>query len=151
VTPFGFESRWRDALLDALIPSPGNRLPALADVDRGSFWRRFEQAAPWTLRAGFRTASLALGGLAPVLLGYRRTFPRGWKGAHYLDYGFAGNPFGENLGYTPLVAVNEGDMSLLLGWEVFKLGPLFVPLRDYWALRLEGPLEEVVPQPRDAA
>ena len=42
-------------------------------------------------------------------------------------------------------------MSLLLGWEVFKLGPLFVPLRDYWALRLEGPLEEVVPQPRDAA
>jgi len=78
-------------------------------------------------------------------------FPRGWKGAHYLDYGFAGNPFGENLGYTPLVAVNEGDMSLLLGWEVFKLGPLFVPLRDYWALRLEGPLEEVVPQPRDAA
>ena len=51
---------------------------------------------------------------------------------------------------TPLVAVNEGDMSLLLGWEVFKLGPLFVPLRDYWALRLEGPLEEVVPIPKEA-
>lgn len=74
-------------------------------------------------------------------------FPRGWKGAHYLDYGVPGNPFGENLGYTPLVAVNEGSMDLLLGWEIFKLGPLFIPLPDYWALRLEGPLEEVVPSP----
>lgn len=72
-------------------------------------------------------------------------FPRGWHGANYLDYGVPGNPFGENLGYTPLVAVNEGDMSLLLGWEIFKLGPLFIPLPDYWALRLEGPLEEVIP------
>jgi hypothetical protein len=76
-------------------------------------------------------------------------FPRGWNGAHYLDYGVGGNPFGENLGYTPLVAVNEGSMDLLLGWEVFKLGPLFIPLPDYWALRLEGPLEEVVPMPGD--
>lgn len=77
-------------------------------------------------------------------------FPRGWQGPHFLDYGRVGNPFGENLGWTPLVAVNEGDMSLLLGWEVFRLGPLFVPLRDYWALRLEGPLEEVFATPRDA-
>jgi hypothetical protein len=77
-------------------------------------------------------------------------FPRRWQGAHFLDYGGTGNPFGENLGYTPLVAVNEGDMSLLLGWEVFKLGPLFLPLPDYWALRLEGPLEEVLPLPKDA-
>jgi hypothetical protein len=75
-------------------------------------------------------------------------FPRGWKGPHYFDYGVTGNPFGENLGYTPVVAVNQGSMDLLLGWEVFKLGPLFIPLPDYWALRLEGPLEEVVPLPR---
>lgn len=74
-------------------------------------------------------------------------FPRHWQGPNYLDYGVVGNPFGENLGYTPLVAVNEGSMDLLLGWEVFKLGPLFIPLPDYWALRLEGPLEEVVPTP----
>jgi hypothetical protein len=74
-------------------------------------------------------------------------FPRGWKGAHYLDYRNVGNPIAEALGYTPLVAVNEGKMDLLLGWEVFKLGPLFVPLPDYWVLRLEGPLEEVVPRP----
>lgn len=77
-------------------------------------------------------------------------FPRGWQGPHFLDYGGVGNPFGENLGYAPLVAVNEGDMSLLLGWEIFKLGPLFLPLPDYWALRLEGPLEEVLPLPKDA-
>lgn len=71
-------------------------------------------------------------------------FPRRWEGPYYLDYGLEGNPFGENLGYTPLVAVNEECMDLLLGWEVFKLGPIFIPLPDYWALRLEGPLEEVV-------
>lgn len=77
-------------------------------------------------------------------------FPRGWHGPHFLDYGGVGNPFGENLGYTPLVAVNEGEMDLLLGWEVFKLGRLFLPLPDYWALRLDGPLQEVVPLPMDA-
>ena len=75
-------------------------------------------------------------------------FPRGWRGAHYLDYGVVGNPRGEALAYTPLVAVNEGDMELLLGWEVLKLGPLLVPLPDYWVLRREGPLQEVVPLPR---
>lgn len=78
-------------------------------------------------------------------------FPRGWKGAHYLDYGVVGNPIIENLGYTPLVAVNEGDMSLLLGWEVFKIGPIFVPLADYWALRLDGPLERIMPARTHAA
>lgn len=75
-------------------------------------------------------------------------FPGGWSGPHYLDYGVLGNPFPENLGYTPLVAVNEGDMSLLLGWEVFRIGPTFLPLRDYWALSFDGPLEDVVPPPR---
>lgn len=77
-----------------------------------------------------------------------KRFPRGWQGPFYLDYQECGNPFAEALGYTPLVAVNEGSMDLLLGWEVFKLGPLFIPLPDYWALRLEGPLERVVPMPR---
>ncbi len=79
-----------------------------------------------------------------------KRFPKGWRGPHYLDYRNVGNPFAEALGYTPLVAVNEGSMELLLGWEVFKIGPLFVPLPDYWALRLHGPLEEVVARPRSA-
>ncbi len=72
-----------------------------------------------------------------------KRFPWGWTGPFYLDYGDVGNVFGDSLAYTPLVAVNEGDMTLLLGWEVFKLGPLFVPLPDYWALRLEGPIDHI--------
>lgn len=77
-------------------------------------------------------------------------FPRGWRGAHYLDYRVAGNKpldWPANAGFCPLVAVNEGSMELLLGWEIFKLGPLAVPLPDYWALRLEGPLDDVAPRP----
>ena len=78
-------------------------------------------------------------------------FPRGWHGAHYLDYGVVGNPGPERFAWAPLVAVNEGDSSLLLGWEVVKLGGLLVPLPDDWALRREGPLDEVVPRPDEAA
>jgi len=83
-------------------------------------------------------------------------FPGGWVGAHYLDYIVAGNPWYDpaGLGYCPLVAVNEGSSDLLLGWEIFKLGPVFVPLPDFWTLRREGPLpaEEVaaVPCPQRA-
>ncbi len=77
-------------------------------------------------------------------------FPKGYEGAHFLDYGRAGNTFFDvaRLGYTPLVAVREGDMNLLLGWEVFRLGPLMLPLPLYWALRLDGPLQRIVPPPR---
>lgn len=78
-----------------------------------------------------------------------KRFPKGWTGAHYLDYGGAGNPFLDlaRLGYTPLVAVNAGSQSLLLGWEVFKVGPAFLPMPLYWALRDEGPLEDIIPPP----
>jgi hypothetical protein len=75
-------------------------------------------------------------------------FPWGWKGQHYLDYGVVGNPFGENLGYTPLVAVNEGDSSLLLGWEIFRIAGCNLPLPDYWALKLDGPIGYVAPRLR---
>jgi len=77
-----------------------------------------------------------------------RRSPGGWQGADVLDYGGMGNPLGEALAYTPLVAVNAGDMDLLLGWEVFKLGPVFLPLPDFWALRVEGPVQHVVPAPQ---
>ena len=80
-----------------------------------------------------------------------KSFPRGWKGSHYLDYRTAGNPFYDfpaNRGYCPLVAINEGDMDLLLGWEVFHVG-FQLPITDFWVLRREGPLaaEDVVPRP----
>lgn len=92
----------------------------------------------------------------PVTFGHYRVrsaegihFPGKWSGAHFLNYGAAGNPFWDlaRLGYTPLVAVNEGSQALLLGWEVFKLGPAFLPMPLYWALRDEGPLEDVIPPP----
>lgn len=76
VRRFAFETRWRDALLDAMIPEPGGGLPPLARVDRREFWPRFEGAAPWPLRFGVRAATLLLGGVAPFLCGYRRTFAR---------------------------------------------------------------------------
>ena len=79
-----------------------------------------------------------------------KKFPKGWQGENYLDYGVARNPRFDvaALGYCPLVAVNEGSTDLLLGWEVFKIGSLFVPLDDYWVLKREGDLKVVVPSPR---
>jgi hypothetical protein len=76
-------------------------------------------------------------------------FPGNYRGAHYLDYGTVGNSFLDlaRLGFTPLVAVNEGSQDLLLGWEVFRVGGKFVPMPLYWALRYEGPLGDVVPRP----
>lgn len=79
-------------------------------------------------------------------------FPRGWTGGHYLDYRFAGNTFFDfpaRAGYCPLVAVNAGSYDLLLGWEVFNVGGVMVPLNDFWALKLEGELrpEDIVGRP----
>lgn len=78
-------------------------------------------------------------------------FPKGWNGAHYLDYHVAGNTFFDaaRVARCPVVSVNEGDSDLLLGWEVLHIGGVFVPIRDFWALKREGPLqpEDVVPRP----
>lgn len=70
----GFETRLRDALLDAMIPAPGRALPAMASVDRSRFWPRFGASAPVPLRAGFRVATWVLGVLAPLALGHARVF-----------------------------------------------------------------------------
>ena len=51
-------------------------MPALAEIDRGDFWRRFATAAPWTLRVGFRAATWLVGGVAPFALGHRATLAR---------------------------------------------------------------------------
>jgi len=68
-------------------------------------------------------------------------------GEQFLDYTTAGNASKRSgfEGLHTLVAVNNGSYDLLLGWEIFKLGPFLVPLPDYWALKLEGPVDEVVP------
>ncbi len=77
-------------------------------------------------------------------------FPGGYRGAYHLDYGCAGNTALDlaRFGLTPLVAVNEGSQELLLGWEVFRVGPCFVPMPLYWALRLEGSVDELIDAPR---
>ena len=55
-----FESRWRDAILAAMIPStPETRargIPAFQGIDLSEFWPRFAAAAPILLRAGVRAA-----------------------------------------------------------------------------------------------
>jgi len=80
-------------------------------------------------------------------------FPGGYRGTHFLDYTRAGNHFWDlgRFGYTPLVAVNRGRSDLLLGWEVMKFGPVQVPIPSYWALRYDGPLEEIVKVPAGSA
>jgi hypothetical protein len=80
------------------------------------------------------------------------TFPRRWAGGHYLDYRVAGNRFVDfpaRAGWCPLVSVNPGSSDLLLGWEVFNVGGLKVPIPDYWVLKREGALapEDIVPRP----
>jgi hypothetical protein len=80
------------------------------------------------------------------------SFPRGWQGGHYLEYRHAGNhalDFPANAGTCPLVAVNAGSSDLLLGWEIFTVAGLPIPLMDFWALKKEGPLrpEDLVPRP----
>lgn len=70
-------------------------------------------------------------------------WPKGWRGEQYFDYTIAGNPFGENLGFTPVVAVNEGSSDLILGWEIFKVGGRLVAPPLYWAIQADGPVGHV--------
>jgi len=51
------ERRWRDTLLDAMIPSiPASRLPGISSLDLSSFWKEYIERAPFLLRVGFRLA-----------------------------------------------------------------------------------------------
>jgi len=53
----GMERRWRDTLLDAMIPSiPASRMPGINSLDLSSFWVEYLERAPFLLRAGFRLA-----------------------------------------------------------------------------------------------
>ena len=56
-------SRWRDALLDAVLP--GTRPP-------DDFWRRFHAAAPLHLRVAMGVTT-AVVGAAPFAFGHRRS------------------------------------------------------------------------------
>ncbi len=76
------------------------------------------------------------------------TWPRGWSGEHYFDYGVAGNTFTDRWGFTPVVAVNEGSSDLVLGWEIFRVAGRMIAPSMYWAIQADGPLETMVPPPR---
>jgi hypothetical protein len=69
------ERRWRDAVLDAVLPSPGAGRPGLAELDLAGFWPKFHSAAPWHLRAGFRVAVFAIGAVLPRVCGSLRALP----------------------------------------------------------------------------
>jgi hypothetical protein len=64
----------RDALVAAMLPSPGGKLPGAGELDLTDFWKRFESAAPLHLRLAFGTATFVLTRVLPLALGYRRNF-----------------------------------------------------------------------------
>lgn len=64
----------RDALVAAMLPAPGGRLPGAGDLDLSGFWPRFEAAAPFHLRLAFATATFVIAGMLPYALGYRHSF-----------------------------------------------------------------------------
>ena len=64
-----FELRWRDALLEAMIPG-GHGLPSFGAIELDGFWREYEATAPPLVRFGLRAAVwlltwLPLGKLTP--------------------------------------------------------------------------------------
>lgn len=63
----------RDALVAAMLPSPGGGLPSAGDIDLSSFWPRFDAAAPLHLRLAFRAATVVIAGILPITLGYRKS------------------------------------------------------------------------------
>lgn len=63
----------RDALVAAMLPSPGGGLPGAGHLDLIAFWPRFEAAAPIHLRLAFRAATVVIAGILPITLGYRRS------------------------------------------------------------------------------
>ncbi len=59
-----------------MIPKPGPSLPGLGELELEDFWVRFEVTAPWHLRLALRWATCLVGGMLPLLLGYRATLPK---------------------------------------------------------------------------
>lgn len=79
--------------------------------------------------------------------------PHALRAGLMLDYGQGGNAPRDPLGRLrdPLVAVNEGDVSLLLGWSYLELGRARVPTPSYFVLRRQGPLGHRVSPPATQA
>ncbi len=80
--------------------------------------------------------------------GYR--MPKPANRGLVIDYGLGGNP---GLSFTnrlrdPIVAVHEGDPTLLLGWSYVDLGALRFGTPSFFTLELDGALSQPVAPPR---
>ncbi len=80
--------------------------------------------------------------------GYR--MPKPANRGLLIDYGLGGNAA---LSFTnrlrdPIVAVNEGDATLLLGWSYADLGILRFGTPSFFTLELDGPLSHDAAPPR---
>ena len=64
-----WERRSLALILETMLPSPGQGVPGLGDLDLTEFWERFEERAPPVLRIGLRGATWGLGLGALVFLG----------------------------------------------------------------------------------
>ncbi len=66
----GVLHQWRVELTASLLPGQSGGLPSLGSLDRGDFWRRFDEAAPLHLRLGLNLAGVAVAGVLPRLMGH---------------------------------------------------------------------------------
>lgn len=80
--------------------------------------------------------------------GYR--LPRPYDGGLMLDYGLGGNGRLDPTGNLrdPIVAVNEGDSTLLLGWSYVELAGARIGTPSFFALRRGAELDHEVSPPR---
>ncbi len=105
-------------------------------------------AEPWVLRRkNGEPISYGHYRVVPVD-GYR--MPRPYDGGLMLDYGIAGNRRADPSAAVrdPLVAVNPGDSTLLLGWTYVDAKIARVGTPSYFALRRGVALSHVVAPPR---
>lgn len=80
--------------------------------------------------------------------GYR--MPRPYGAGLMLDYGLGGNGKLDPTSRVrdPIVAVNEGDSALLLGWSYVDLGMTQMATPSFFALRRGAPLDHDAAPPR---
>lgn len=103
---------------------------------------------PWVLTRGNDGQPITYGHYRVVPCdGYR--MPRPYDGGLMLDYGLGGNPRTDPTGAVrdPIVAVNEGDSTLLLGWSYVDAKIAKVGTPSFFALRRGVALSHVVPPP----
>ncbi|MCB9595413.1 MAG: hypothetical protein H6719_22020 [Sandaracinaceae bacterium] len=104
---------------------------------------------PWVLTKGKDGQPITYGHYRVVPCdGYR--MPRPYDAGVMLDYGLGRNPRTDPTGAVrdPLLAVNEGDSALLLGWSYVDAKITTVGTPSFFALRRGVPLSHRISPPR---